>query len=190
MLSHYLVDVTGLVALSLNLSALVRSSDRALVRTTGLASAIWALNNLLIGAQTAAALSALSVGRQVSASFLRDQSMRTKAIAVAIIAAATLLIAAATWSGFGTMFPVLGSLMASYAMFYMRDAALRWAMVAVNALWMVNAVAAGSWWQIAANGIAGAAGVIGAWRARPGRMTPARRRDQAAAGTGTCCCAV
>lgn len=70
---------------------------------------------------------------------------------------ATLLIATLTWNGVATLFPVVGSLIASYAMRYLRGAALRLAMVAVSALWMVNAIAFDSWWQMAANGLAGGA---------------------------------
>jgi predicted acyltransferase len=166
MLSHHLIDATGVIALSLNVSALVRPSDRALLRNSGWASAIWAVNNLLIGAHTAAALSALSVGRQAGASWLQDHPVRTRAVMFVVLVAATLLIAGLTWNGTNTLFPVAGSLIASYAMLHLRGAALRWAMVLVNALWMFNAVAYDSQWQIAANALAGTAAAVGAWRSR------------------------
>lgn len=164
MLAQHFIDFTGVIALSLNVRALVGASDRTMLKTTGWASAIWAMNSFLIGAHTAAALSALSVGRQVGASMLLNHPTRTKTIAFAVLVAATLSIATLTWNGVGTLFPVAGSLVASYAMLYMRGAALRWAMVGVSALWMVNAVAFNAWWQIAANGLAGVAAAAGAWR--------------------------
>ena len=105
------------------------------------------MNSLLIGAHTAAALSALSVGRQVGAPMLLNHPARTKTIAFAVLVAATLSIATLTWSGRGTLFPVAGSLVATYAMLFMRGAPLRWAMVVVSALWMVNAVAFDAWWR-------------------------------------------
>jgi hypothetical protein len=166
MLTEHFIDATGVIALSLTTSALIGSSDRTMFRASGWASAIWALNSLLIGAYTAAALSVLGVGRQVSASKLMDRPTRTKTVAFGILAMATLLIAAATWTGAATLFPVIGSLIASYAMLYLRGAALRWSMVAVSALWMVNAITFDSLWQIAANGLAGGAAAVGAWRAR------------------------
>jgi hypothetical protein len=171
MLAQHFIDFTGVIALSLNIRALIGTSDRTMLKTTGWASALWAMNSLLIGAHTAAALSALSVGRQVGASMLLNHPTRTKTIAFAVLVAATLGIATLTWNGAGTLFPVAGSLVASYAMLYMRGAALRWAMVAVSALWMVNAVAFDAWWQIAANGLAGTAAAAGAWRAQ--RESPA-----------------
>jgi hypothetical protein len=166
MLYEHIIDATGFIALSLNVGAAMASSDRTLRRRSGWASAVWALNNLLIGAQAAAALSVLSVARQAGASALRDHQRRTKAMAFAALVTATLLIGAVTWNGMATAFPVAGSLTATYAMLYMRDVSLRLAMVVVNALWMVNAVAYHSGWQLASAGIAGTAAGIGAWRAR------------------------
>lgn len=166
MLSQHLIDATGILALSLNVSALVRPSDRTLLKTTGWASALWALNNLLLGALSAAALSALSVGRQIGAAALHDRPGRWKAAAFAAVVAATLLIAGLTWNGLDTLFPAIGSLVGTYAMFYLRGAAMRLAIVLVNALWMVNAVAYDAWWQIAANTLSGTAAAIGAWRTR------------------------
>jgi hypothetical protein len=167
MIEHF-VDGTGLVALSLSVTGLIAKDDRTLTVTGGWASAVWALNNLLIGAQTAAALSALSVGRQAGVWVLQGHPRRLKGLAFSIVAVATVLIALLTWNGSGTVFPVAGSLVASYAVFYQSGAKLRLAMVVVNALWMHNAVSYGSGWQVAANLIAGAAAAIGAWRAFDG----------------------
>jgi hypothetical protein len=166
MLYHHLIDATGIVALSLNLSALLRPSDRGLLKTTGWASALWALNSLLIGASTAAALSALGVGRQASAAALQERPGRLKAAAFAALLLATLAVGGLTWSGIESLFPLAGSLVATYAMFQLRGSALRWAMVLVNALWMVNAIVHGAGWQIAANLLCGSAAAVGAWRAR------------------------
>jgi hypothetical protein len=188
MLVQHFIDVTGVVALSLNIRALLGASDRAMLKTTGWASAIWAMNSLLIGAHTAAALSALSVGRQVGASMLLNHPTRTKTIAFAVLVAATLGIATLTWSGVRTLFPVAGSLIASYAMLYMRGAALRWAMVLVSAFWMVNAVAFDAWWQIVANGLAGTAAAVGALRARA-PMPAQRDTHPCAPECDACACA-
>lgn len=168
MLHQHLVDATGMLALSLNLGALVSSRDRTLLRTNGWASALWAVNNLLMGALTAASLSALSVGRQVTAAALLERPGRLKAAAFALLVVATLFITGLTWSGIDSFFPAAGSLAGTYAMFYLRGAALRWALVLVNVLWMSNAVAYEAWWQVAANGLGGGAAALGAWRARRG----------------------
>ena len=160
-----LVHATGLAALAFNVSGLVRTSDRSLRHSTGWASALWAANNLLMGAQSAAALSALSVGRQASASAVQGQSERMKLATCIAFLAATLGVGLLTWNGPATMFTTAGSMLATYAMFYMRGAVLRIAMVAVAALWMYNAWAYDSWWQMFGNAMNGGAATFGAWRA-------------------------
>ena len=57
-----LIHATGVCALALNVVALVRTCEKALRIQSGLAGVIWALNNLLLGAHTAAALSLVSAG--------------------------------------------------------------------------------------------------------------------------------
>ncbi|WP_180129683.1 YgjV family protein [Rhodoferax sp. BLA1] len=166
-----LVDITGLAALSLNIAGLVRTSDRSLRHSTGWASALWAANNLLMGAQSAAALSALSVGRQVSASNAQGRSARTKLWSCLAFLLVTLLLGALTWNGVTTLFSMAGSMLATYAMFYMRGVALRLAMIGVASLWMYNAWAYDSWWQMLGNTLNGVAAAYGAWRAAKTQTT-------------------
>jgi hypothetical protein len=188
MLSQHLIDATGFVALLLSVTALVRPSERALVKLSGWSSALWTANNLLIGAHMAAALSALSVGRHAGAAALRDRAGLVKTMTVAGLLLATLAIASLTWSGGWSIFPLAGSLTATYAMFHLRGTRLRWAMVLVNAFWMVNAIAYHAWWQIAANALSGTAAAIGAWRLRSADVDgnePADTRQAAITG-GRC----
>jgi len=48
------------------------------------------------------------------------------------------------------MILVTASLLSTYSMFYMRGPALRWVMLLVSMLWMLNAWTYGSWEQVAA----------------------------------------
>jgi hypothetical protein len=166
MLSHHLIDATGLVALSLNVGALIRPGDRTLLRIGSRASALWAINSLLIGAPTAAALSALSVGRQASALALQNRPGRLKC------AASTLFVGATLWSrrsrgGVRTAsFRRLAHWSGRSPCFSCAAADCGSAMVLVSALWLINAVAYAAWWQIAANGLSGGATALGAWRGR------------------------
>jgi len=166
MLSHHLIDATGLAALSLNIAALLRPGDRSLLKIGSWASALWALNSLLIGSPTAAALSALGAGRQASALALQDRPGRLKAAAFVFFVGATLAVSALTWHGAYSLFPAAGSLIGTVAMFWLRGTRLRSAIVLVSALWLVNAIAYAAWWQIAANGLSGGAAAFGAWRGR------------------------
>lgn len=166
MLLMHLIDATGIAALSLNISGLVRPGDGRLLKTSGWASALWALNSLMLGAPTAAALNALSVGRQASAAVLLNRPGRLKAATFAAFVAVTLLLATILWSGALGLFAVAGSLLGTYAMFYLRGASLRWALAVVNALWLSNALVYDAFWQVAANLVCGIAAAIGAWKTR------------------------
>ena len=164
-MTSFLIHATGFAALALNVTGLVRASDRSLRHSTGWASALWALNNLLMGAQSAAALSVLSVGRQASASVVQGRDAATRRLACAAFLLVTLVVGALTWNGAATLMTTAGSLLATYAMFYMRGAPLRIAMLGVAALWMYNAWAYDSWWQMFGNLATGSAAAYGAWRA-------------------------
>jgi hypothetical protein len=166
MTAAHLIHFTGVVALALNVSGLIGSSDKSLRKSTGLASAIWALNNFLLGAYTAAALSAVSVGRQACAEAVQARTSRIRLLAFLSVAAVTLVVSALTWNGKTTLCTGAGSLVGTFAMFYLRGTALRLAMVLVASLWMYNAWAYNSVWQMVANFASGGAALLGAWRAR------------------------
>ena len=166
MTAAHFIHFTGVIALALNVFGLVGSSDKALRKSTGIASAIWAVNNFLLGAHTAAALSALSVGRQASAEAVQARSSRTRLLAFLAIVTITLVASALTFKGWTTVCTGAGSLVGTWAMFYLRGIGLRLAMVLVASLWMHNAVAYNSWWQMVANFACGGAALVGAWRAR------------------------
>jgi hypothetical protein len=163
---QFLIDASGLTALAINASGLARTSDASLRTKTGVASALWALNNFFMGAYSAAALSALTVGRQATASAVHGASDRVRDVSCAVFLLLTCATGALTWQGPSTLFTTLGSSLATYAMFYWRAARLRVAMVLVSVLWMYNAWAYHSWWQAAANLMACGAALFGAWRTR------------------------
>jgi hypothetical protein len=163
---HFLIHASGMTALAINASGLARSSDASLRTKTGVASALWALNNFYMGAYSAAALSALTVGRQATASAVCGASTAVRDLSCTAFLLLTWATGACTWQGPQTVFTTLGSTLATYAMFYWSGSRLRVAMVLVSALWMYNAWAYHSWWQAAANVLAAAAAVYGAWRLR------------------------
>jgi hypothetical protein len=159
-----LIHATGLCALALNAIALIRTCERKLRIESGIAGIIWALNNLLLGAHTAAALSFVSAGRTAtSAVTLHSRAPLRRAI-FAGFAVLTLAVGAATWHGLPSVLLIIASLLSTYAMFYMRGSQLRWSMLVVSALWMYNAWFYDSWEQTVANALTAAAALYGAWR--------------------------
>lgn len=164
MATDLLIHASGLCALVLNVAALIRTCERSLRLQSGIAGVVWALNNFLLGAHTAAALSLVSAGRTATSAATLTCGARLRLTVFAGFAALTLAIGAATWDGWPSVLLAIASLLSTYAMFYMQGRALRWTMLLVSALWMHHAWSHGSWEQMAANVITGAAALYGAWR--------------------------
>lgn len=164
MSNDVLIHATGLCALVLNAFALLRTCERSLRVQSGIAGVIWALNNLLLGAHTAAALSLVSASRTATSAATLNSGAALRRAAFVGFTALTLAIGAFTWQGWPSVFLTVASLTSTYAMFYLRGRPLRWSMLMVSALWMHHAWSHGSWEQMVANAVSAAAAVYGAWR--------------------------
>jgi hypothetical protein len=164
----FLTHATGLAALGLNLSGLVRRCDVKLRKSQGLSSLLWALNNFLLGASCAAALSVVSAGRTAAVELSDQRGARTRRLACLGFVALSIAIGAATWRGWPTLLTMTASAVTSYAIFYVSGARLRLVMLASGVLWSYHAWSLHSLEQIAANTLAIAAAAVGAWRTRRG----------------------
>ncbi len=159
-----LIHASGICALALNVAALVHPCERSLRLQSGLAGVAWALNNLLLGAHTAAALSLVSAGRTATSAVTLSAREDTRGVVFAAFLALTLVIGALTWDGWASALMVAASVLSTVAVFYLRGRALRLAMLQVSALWMYNAWVYDSWEQLAANALTAAAALVGAQR--------------------------
>jgi hypothetical protein len=167
MTNELLIHATGLCALALNVLALLRTCEKSLRVQSGIAGIVWALNNSLLGAHTAAALSLVSAGRTATSATTLNSGTRLRWLVFMGFAALTLGIGAATWHGWSSVLIVIASLLSTYAMFYLRGRSLRWSMILVSALWMHNAWTYDSWEQVVANAATALAALYGAWRVEP-----------------------
>jgi hypothetical protein len=164
--TELLIHATGVCALALNVTALVRSCERALRLQSGLSGALWALNNLLLGAHTAAALSLISAGRTATSAATLRATNPVRHAACAAFVALTLAITAFSWHGWPSALLLVASLLSTFAMFYLRATLLRLTMLPVSALWMVNAWVFDSWEQLLANVVTALAAIYGMRRSR------------------------
>ena len=171
-----LIHATGLGALVLNVVALVCTCERSLRLRSGIAGICWALNNFLMGAHVAAALSVVSAGRTATAAVTLG-TRRARRLACGGFATLTGAVGVLTWEGWPSLLITGASLMSTYAVFHLTGHALRRVMVAVSALWMFNAWSVGSWEQMAGNVISAAAALYGM-----GRLGAASRAPGPAAG--------
>ena len=169
-----LIHATGIAALCLNVVALVCSCERRLRLRSGVAGMAWALNNFLLGAHAAAALSVVSAGRTATSAATLHRAARERGAVFLVFAALTVAIGVATWTGPATLVITSASVLSTYAVFHMTGRALRWTMLLVSAMWMLNAWTIGSWEQMAANVLSAVACLVGAWRVgrAPVRATP------------------
>jgi hypothetical protein len=172
------IHASGVCALALNVVALVHTCEKTLRIQSGLAGVIWALNNLLLGAHTAAALSLVSAGRTATSAVTLSAREGIRRAVFAAFLLLTLLIGALTWHGWPSLLMVLASVLSTFAVFYLRGRALRLTMLLVSALWMYNAWLYDSWEQMAANVITAVAALVGARRVE--------RAIEDAAATGGC----
>lgn len=159
-----LIHATGLCALALNLVALVCTCERSLRVRSGIAGMAWALNNFLLGANVAAVLSVVSAGRTATSAVTLGRAGLQRRLAFAGFAALTLTVGAIAWDGWSSVPMVGASLISTYAVFHLTGRSLRWVMLAVSAMWMVNAWSYGSWEQMAGNVLSAAASLYGACR--------------------------
>ncbi len=165
MVTSFLEHATGLAALGLNIRGLLTRHDGRLRATTGVAAVLWAVNNLLLGAQTAAMLSAIAAGRQAS-SVATERRPRLQALSCAAFIVLNIAATNFTWEGLPSLATGLAAVMVTYAMFYLSGAKLRLIMVASAFLWGYSAIVFDSWEQIVANVVSAAAAALGAWRTR------------------------
>jgi hypothetical protein len=164
MATELLIHGTGLVALLVNIVALCRRCERALRIQSGIAGVAWALNNLLLGANTAAALSLVSAGRTATSAAMMRCNARLRLASFAGFALLTVAVGLSTWDGWPSGLITAASLLSTYAMFYMDGRALRCILLTVSGLWMYHACAHHSLEQIVANGASAFAALYGAWR--------------------------
>jgi len=164
MSNDLLIHLTGLAALGLNVVALACTCERSLRLRSGAAGMVWALNNLLLGAHAAAALSVVSAGRTATSAATLNGASELRRAAFLLFMALTLIIGAVTWNGVPTLVMTLASSLSTYAVFHTTGKVLRWVMLLVSAMWMLNAWIYGSWEQMAANVLSAGACVMGARR--------------------------
>jgi uncharacterized membrane protein YobD (UPF0266 family) len=179
--SDFLVHATGMSALVINVVAMASTCEKSLRVQSAMAGLVWALNNFLLGAYTAAALSLVSASRTTASAVVLRSKVQVRRTAFLGFVGLTLAVAAMTWDSRSSVLIPVAALLSTYAMFYLRGPSLRWSMLVVSALWMDHAWSHGSWEQIAGNALPGLAAVYGVCRVRDAEKPGAANRNFQAA---------
>jgi hypothetical protein len=161
-----LAHATGIAALGLSVNGMVNRCDHTLRRTTSVASLLWTLNNLLLGATSAAAMSALSATRTTAADLVHRRGEHARHWACAGFMLVALAASALTWQGWPTLLTASASMAVSFGVFYLAGARLRFVMLVSALLWSYNAWLIHSPEQIMGNSLGIAAAGYGVWRTR------------------------
>jgi hypothetical protein len=164
MSAPFLIHATGLCALVLNIVSMCVTCEKSLRVQSGIAGVVWALNNLLLGAPAAAALSLVGAGRTATSAAMLAATARLRRASFIGFALLTCAVGIASRDGGSSGWLTLASLASTYAMFYLRGTRLRWIMLATSVLWMGHAWSHRSWEQVAANAATMVAALYGAWR--------------------------
>jgi hypothetical protein len=108
----------------------------------------------------------LSVGRQATAASVESRASKVRAIACGAFLAIAAVMALLTWNGAATACTASASMLATWAMFYLRGARLRVALAVVAVLWIYNGLVYEAWWQLISTLLSLAMAMFGAWRTR------------------------
>jgi len=131
-------QLVGYIALILGVTAFLQKSDRRLKFFNAVQSLVYAVHFLLLGHLPACASSLVSSTRSFLA--LRYQSLWLGAVMIAV----NLGLGAAFVSSWAGWLPVIGSCIATYAIFTMRGIPFRLVLLASTLLWLANDIVTGS----------------------------------------------
>lgn len=165
----FLAHATGIAALGLSLNGLANRNDETLRRTSSAASLLWTCNNLLLGATSAAAMSALSATRTTAADLLQRRAAHARHWTCAAFVLVALIASVITWEGWPTLLTASASVAVSFGVFYLGGVRLRLVMLASALLWSYNAWLMHSPEQITGNCLGVAAAMYGVWKTRNAR---------------------
>jgi hypothetical protein len=161
-----LAHAAGIAALGLSIRSSSHHCDRALRRHSFLAGVCWALNYFLLGAAVGGALSCVSAARSGTATLVEDRDLRSRALACSIFVLASIGIAILTWTDWTTLLPVAASILTTIAVFFLRGAWLRVALLVSALLWTQIVFQVHSPEQMIGNFLGIVAASVGLWRVR------------------------
>lgn len=138
------LQLLGYLACAISLSAFFARTHRRFLLTGATSAFLWALHYHLLGERIAAALSAVSAGRNTIALHVLTLPRR-KRIALTLAACSLLVtLAAFTWSGPLTALPTFASCLTMTAAFWLAGYRFRRVLLVSDSCWLVFGVLVGS----------------------------------------------
>lgn len=169
-----LVRVTGAAALGISVLGVVAPRDQKMLRLLSVSALLWTLNNYLIGALTASALSALSALRSATSSHPLRQPTRHRLSACLAFCTAATAAGTFTWVGLVSLFPLCGALVSTVSSFFMTGVCLRLTLVGFNLLWLIGSIHYHAWEQIVSLCVTLLASCYGIWQVHQAAASQSR----------------
>jgi len=131
-------QLAGYVAFVLGVTAFLQRDDRRLKFFLASECAAYVVHFILLGNPTAAASSAVSGGRTLITFWSRSRRLALLFMATYLVVGATLANSLAAW------WPVVGSSLATWAVFRMHGIRMRLVMLVSTSMWLTNNILSGS----------------------------------------------
>lgn len=135
-----MAQVLGAIGVCLILATYQFNNRKTILQIQLLSGVVWTVQYLLLGVLTGAAMNALMAGRN----FLFDK-YRTKLLIFWVCMLAILGLGIVTWKNWASLLPILGSAIATIAMWQKSTRRIRYMMLLVPPLWFTYNVIVGSY---------------------------------------------
>lgn len=168
------IRASGVVALAITMLGLVAPKDRNMLRFLTVGALLWALNNALIGAHTACALSLLSAVRTWTSLQLSERPLSVRFSACMAFCSAAVAATVATWTGLVSLLPLAGATFSTLGNFLLTGVRLRLTLGVSNVLWLSSAIHFRAWEQVISLCATLLATCFGVWRAHQGAASRLR----------------
>ena len=163
-----LEHLTGAVALLLQLYGLAHPEDKRLRQMSVLAAIVFALNHFSVGAVGAMGVNLLLAVRTHMSNRLLGASQATRLFWFVLLSLGTTLALLLPGVTPLSLFLTLSALWIGYAYFFQAGVALRMSLGINKLLWLANAFAYDSEWQVLLCMLGAGASFFGAWRVTRG----------------------
>lgn len=169
-----LVRVTGVAALCISVIGLVAPRDQKMLRLLSVSALLWALNNFLIGAMTAGALSALSALRSATSAQILDKPTKYRLPVCLAFCGTAVGASVFTWVGPVSLLPLSGTLISTVSNFFMTGVRLRLILACSNLFWLAGSIHYRAWEQIIALCVTLLATCYGIWQVHQAAASQSR----------------
>lgn len=138
-------QLIGYAALIIYVGAYLCRDDNRLKIAFSISNLFWIVHYYLIAAHTAALTTLIVTIRNMLSLNAQDMPDDKKKIMAGVFTLILLGAGLVTWAGWVSVIPVAACVIATYAVFYLKDINLRLVFFSIDAGWMAHAIAVGSY---------------------------------------------